>query len=357
MKIKFACKIINSSLFALLTNSKNKLNMKKMLKAMAFLAVSYIAVSCADVSVNDSEPALNSLNKGAKTSGEGRGCASMDVLAQKMREDPTLEDRMKEIEDHCDKFIKNNKNGRVGATGTLVIPVVVNVLYNTAAQNISQAQIQSQIDVLNKDFSGTNTDKNLVPSAFTSRFSNMEIQFTLSSVVRKQTTKTSWGTNDAMKSTATGGLNPTTPTTKLNFWICNIGGGILGYAQFPGGSSATDGVVISPQYFGSTGSVVTPFNKGRTATHEVGHWLNLRHIWGDANCGNDFVTDTPTQQTSNFGCPSFPRVTCGNGPNGDMFMNYMDYVDDACMYMFSAGQKTRSRAIFALGGTRASFNP
>jgi Pregnancy-associated plasma protein-A len=115
--------------------------------------------------------------------------------------------------------------------------------------------------------------------------------------------------------------------------------------------------VISPQYFGSTGSVVAPFNKGRTATHEVGHWLNLRHIWGDANCGNDLVSDTPTQQTSNFGCPSFPRVTCGNGPNGDMFMNYMDYVDDACMYMFSAGQKTRSRAIFALGGTRASFNP
>src|SRR6185503_7844831 len=99
--------------------------------------------------------------------------------------------------------------------------------------------------------------------------------------------------------------------------------------------SSTDGVVIDDNAFGSTGTVQAPYNKGRTATHEVGHWLNLRHIWGDANCGDDFVNDTPTQQTSNVGCPNYPHVTCGNGTNGDMFVNYMDYVNDACMAMFS----------------------
>ena len=87
----------------------------------------------------------------------------------------------------------------------------------------------------------------------------------------------------------------------------------------------------------------------------MGHWLNLRHIWGDASCGNDLVSDTPTQQTSNYGCPSFPHVTCSNGSNGDMFMNYMDYVDDACMYMFSNGQSSRMNALFASGGARASL--
>ena len=330
--------------------------MKKIIQIMAFFAISTAVISCSDSSLIDSEPAQNANRSSAKQSGEGRQCASMDVLKQNMQDDPELEKKMKNIEDHTKEFEKKMKNSRVGATGTLIIPVVVNVLYSNTNENISQAQIQSQIDVLNRDFSATNPDFNSVPSAFGGVKSNFEIQFTLSSVVRKSSTKTSWGTADAMKKTSKGGIAPTSPTTTLNLWICNIGGGILGYAQFPGGVSATDGVVIGPQYFGNTGFVSAPYNKGRTATHEIGHWLNLRHIWGDANCGDDLVSDTPTQQTSNFGCPAFPHVTCSNGTNGDMFMNYMDYTDDACMFMFSGGQKTRSRAIFAVGGARASFN-
>ena len=331
--------------------------MKKLLQMMAFVAISYTVASCVETSVVDSESATNDLNKSAKESSEGRQCASMDVLAQNKLEDPELEKRMNDIEEHTKNFIKNSKNGRVGATGTLTIPVVVNVLYNTAAENISAAQIQSQIDVMNRDFSATNPDKSLTPSVFAGLVSNFEIQFTLASVVRKQSNKTSWGTRDAMKNSKKGGIDPTSPSTTLNIWVCNIGGGILGYAQFPGGSLATDGVVIGPQYFGDTGYLAAPYDKGRTATHEIGHWLNLRHIWGDASCGNDFVADTPTQQTSNFGCPSFPHTTCSNGANGDMFMNYMDYTDDACMFMFTPGQKSRTRAIFDISGARASFNP
>src|SRR5690606_13054468 len=129
---------------------------------------------------------------------------------------------------------------------------------------------------------------------------------------------------------------------------CNIGGGILGYAQFPGGSSSTDGVVIL--YSSLPGGSAAPYNQGRTATHEVGHYLNLRHIWGDGRCNrDDFVTDTPTSDAPNYGCPSYPTVNCRSN---DMTMNYMDYTDDACMYMFSEGQKSRMRAIFASGGPR-----
>ena len=324
---------------------------------MAMIALSYTVISCSDSALIDSEFAQNPNRNSAKESGEGRQCAAMDVLEENKKDDPELEKKMKDIEDQTENFIKKQKNSRVGATGILTIPVVVNVIYSNSNENISQAQIQSQIDVMNKDFSATNLDINSVPSAFTGVKSNLEIQFTLANVVRKSSTKNSWGTRDAMKSAKRGGIDPTSPSTTLNIWVCNIGGGILGYAQFPGGSLATDGVVIGPQFFGNTGYVSAPYDKGRTATHEIGHWLNLRHIWGDASCGNDMVSDTPTQQTSNFGCPTFPHVTCSNGPNGDMFMNYMDYTDDLCMFMFSEGQKLRTRAIFAVGGARASFNP
>ena len=158
-----------------------------------------------------------------------------------------------------------------------------------------------------------------------------------------------------MKKTSTGGLNPTSPTTKLNLWVCTIGGGILGYAQFPGGSSATDGVVIDSRYLGDTGTATAPFNKGRTATHEVGHWMNLRHIWGDTTCGTDYVNDTPTHNTANYGIPSYPHYSTCSGNPIEMTMNYMDYTDDAGMYMFSNDQKSRMLAIFSAGGPRVSF--
>jgi hypothetical protein len=237
--------------------------------------------------------------------------------------------------------------------GIIEIPVVVNVLYRTAAENISLAQIQSQIDILNQDFNAENTDFNSVPSPFSLVKADVGIVFVLDQVRRKSTTKTSWGTRDAMKKSQ--GLLPISPTTKLNLWVCTIGGGILGYAQFPGGSSTTDGVVIDSRYVGNTGTATAPFNKGRTATHEVGHWMNLRHIWGDATCGSDLVADTPTHNTANYGCPSIPHFSTCSGNPQEMTMNYMDYTDDACMYMFSNGQKSRMLAVFASGGPRFSF--
>jgi hypothetical protein len=160
-----------------------------------------------------------------------------------------------------------------------------------------------------------------------------------------------------MKKTKQGGLNPTSPTTKLNFWVCTIGGGILGYAQFPGGSSATDGVVVDSKYVGVTSNTgpAYPYNLGRTATHEVGHWLNLRHIWGDTTCGSDLVADTPTHNTANYGVPAYPHYSTCTGTPIEMTMNYMDYTDDRGMYMFTTGQKARMDALFLSGGARFSF--
>lgn len=280
-----------------------------------------------------------------------RGCATHDVLLNKLSEDPKLAIKMNEIESFTQEVLRE---GRL-VNGKIEIPVVVNVLYKTNAQNISLAQIQSQIDVLNKDFNATNSDFNNVPSIFSGVKANVGISFVLDAVYRKKTNKTSWSTNDAMKKSTQGGINPTSPTTKLNLWVCNLGGGILGYAQFPGGSSATDGVVIDDNAMGTTGTASAPFNLGRTATHEVGHWMNLRHIWGDASCGSDLVSDTPTHNTANYGCPSFPHYSTCSGSPVEMTMNYMDYTNDSCMYMFSNGQKSRMLAIFAAGGARNSF--
>ncbi|MFN5183480.1 MAG: M43 family zinc metalloprotease [Bacteroidota bacterium] len=297
-----------------------------------------------------------------------RVCGTMDNLDRLNSIDPLLQSKMAEIENQTDQFIQFQSAAKFSPTPSTMavinIPVVVHVLYNTSTQNISDAQILSQITILNNDFRRLNADKINTPSTFSSVAADCEFNFCLASVsptgasttgiTRTFTSVTSWSANDQMKSSATGGVNPWPTDKYLNIWVCNLGGGLLGYAQFPGGSTATDGVVIGHQYFGNTGTATAPFNKGRTGTHEVGHWLNLRHIWGDAICANDFVSDTPTHYDANYGCPSHPKSnTCG--ASAEMFMNYMDYTDDACMNMFTLGQKSRMQALFATGGARASL--
>jgi hypothetical protein len=295
-----------------------------------------------------------------------RQCAAEDVLHQHLLENPILKQQLEAIERHTEEYIAA---GGVRERMVVTIPVVVNVVWNTAAENISDAQILSQIAVLNDDFRRLNADKVNTPSAFSGLAADLEINFCLATrdpsgnattgIRRQQTTVTAFGTNDAMKYTAQGGLDGWSRDQYLNFWVCDISGGILGYAQFPGtGLAATDGVVCDYQYVGTIGTATAPFNKGRTATHEVGHWLNLYHIWGDdgTSCsGSDLVADTPNQADEHYGCPVFPQLSCSSGPNGDMFMNYMDYTDDACMNMFTAGQKARAQALFAAGGARAAL--
>jgi hypothetical protein len=289
-----------------------------------------------------------------------RNCGTMEHYERAVQENPSYELNQIEIENFTNEFLSHN-NGTDRAIVT--IPVVVHVVYNTAEENISDAQILTQIDVLNKDFAKMNADAANTPSIFTA--SNTDIQFCLASVdptgaatsgiTRTATATTAFTTNDAMKNNSTGGKSAWDASKYLNIWVCDISGGILGYAQFPGGSASTDGVVLDYQYTGTIGTATAPFNKGRTATHEVGHWLNLRHIWGDATCGSDLVDDTPTHNMANYGCPTYPHLSTCTGAPVEMTMNYMDYTDDACMYMFSAGQTARMQALFATGGVRASL--
>ena len=320
-----------------------------MKKSLALLAGGFLLMMGCNKSSNNEKSAMAD-----EPTPTQRQCASYEVLQEQLKADPGLADRMNAIESFTSRIVNDPSAYRLLPDGTIEIPVVFNVLYRTAAQNVSLAQLQSQIDVLNEDYAGTNADHNLTTTYNTVKAGNIGVRFVLDQVIRKSTTKTSWTTNNAMKK-ASGGIAPTSPTTKLNIWVCNMGGGILGYAQFPGGASATDGVVLDDNATGRTGTAAAPFNKGRTATHEVGHWLNIRHIWGDATCGNDQVGDTPLHNTANYGCPAAGHLSTCTGTPVEMTMNYMDYSDDACMYMFSLGQRSRMLAVFASGGPRVSF--
>lgn len=284
-----------------------------------------------------------------------RNCSSMEVLDQQIEEDPKRLFKMEAIEKATQKFIQNPQKA---VTGTVTIPVVVHVVYNGSTQNISAAQINSQMVVLNEDFRRLNADADGTWPQGT----DSEIEFCLASVdpngnatsgiTRTSTSVNGFGTNDAVKFNSSGGKDAWPAADYMNVWVCNIGGGILGYAQFPGGNPATDGVVNDYRYFGNTGTAQAPFDLGRTMTHEVGHYLNLRHIWGDGGCGvDDFVSDTPTSDASNGGCNT-GHVSCGTV---DMVQNYMDYSNDACMNLFTVGQKNRMRAVFDTNGARESL--
>lgn len=294
-----------------------------------------------------------------------RTCAAEEVLKQQLIDNPALKQAMENVSRHTDQFVQQ---GGAQDRTVVTIPVVVHVVYYNSTQNISDAQIATQIQVLNDDFRRLNADASNTPGVWQGIAADCEVQFCMAQqdpsgaatngIVRKSTTVNGFSyTNDNIKYNSSGGSNIWDRNKYLNLWVCNISGSILGWAQFPGGAAATDGVVIDYAYFGTTGAT-PPFNLGRTATHEVGHWLNCYHIWGDdgtACTGTDQVSDTPNQADENYGCPSFPTISCSNGPNGDMFMNYMDYTDDACMNLFTNGQKTRMQSLFSSGGSRFSL--
>lgn len=282
-----------------------------------------------------------------------RECATNEAVQSIINSNPGVKQRMDQVELFTKRIIESNEVQKA-AGSTIIIPVVVHVLYNKPEENISAAQIQSQIDVLNEDFNLRNADRTQVPGIFSGVLANVGVQFVLDQVVRKATSKKSWPANDNMKFNQQGGSNSVDPEHKLNIWVCNLQK-YLGYAYYPGITPELDGVVCLYSAFGRIGTLMAPYNKGRTATHEVGHYLNLRHIWGDATCGTDLVDDTPLHNTANFGCPTYPHLSTCAGTPVEMTMNYMDYTDDFCMFMFSNGQKSRMLSLFVPGGPRAVF--
>ena len=293
-----------------------------------------------------------------------RQCAAMQEYERLLEESPSFRNAQRRAEEFTSRAISSGEAEQT-ARKLITIPTVVHVVYKKPKENISLAQIKSQIAALNMDYRATNPDKSKVPAPWQGLVKDPKIKFRLATkdpdgnktdgVVRVQTERAGFGAGDDVKRANRGGSRAWPTDAYLNIWVCTLSGGLLGYAQFPGGPKATDGVVILNTAFGTQGTIEAPFNLGRTLTHEVGHWLNLRHIWGDTlDCsGGDRVPDTPNCRGPNTGKPKFPKVSCSNGPNGDMFMNYMDYVDDDAMFMFTAGQVSRMNA--CLAGPRKSF--
>lgn len=323
--------------------------MKRLTFASALLCLTILSCQKADKTVETPEP---------EAAVAERRCASYELLQEKMAADPAYRQRLNALESFTQRTIASGLTERLSTRGEITIPVVFHVIYNTPQENISDAQIASQIDVLNEDFNLRNQDHRLVPSYFKDLKADVGIRFVLDRTIRVQTSRKQWSIgygDENVKFSARGGSDVVDPSTYLNVWVCNLGTGLLGYATFPGWNPETDGIVLNYPAVGRVGTLFKNYNKGRTATHEIGHWLNLWHIWGDATCGNDFVDDTPLHDTYNVGCPeSGLRSTCTGNPL-EMWMNYMDYTYDACLYMFTNGQKSRMLATMASGGPRASL--
>lgn len=291
-----------------------------------------------------------------------RTCETNEFNELQMQLNPEFRKNRERIEEFTKNF-QPSENRSV-----ITIPVVVHVVYNTPQQNISDAQILSQIAVLNQDFARLNADTSQTPAVWKPIGANTQILFCLAQrdpngnpttgITRTSTSITAFNgsADQRIFFTAQGGHDIWDRDRYLNIYTCNLGGGLLGYAQFPGGNPQTDGTVNLFSAFGTVGVVNPPYDKGRTVTHEVGHWLNLFHIWGDEpDCNqDDQVADTPLQGPENVGCPTFPKTdACQPVSPGVMFMNYMDYSNDACMNLFTQGQSTRMNA--ALNGPRASL--
>lgn len=268
-------------------------------------------------------------------------CGSNEMVRQQMAIDPVYAKKVDDLLKNKGNYSRNDQKGR---PASITIPVVVHVLYNSAEQNISDAQVQSQIDVLNEDFTATNSDYNNYDAGYGRVRGDLDIKFCLTQVIHKQTLHKSFGFNDNMKFTKKGGSDAIDPMHVLNIWVCDLGNKLLGFAYYPGITPEKFGVVCHTQAFGrgEQYNLFTDYDLGRTTTHEVGHAFGLVHIWGDARCGSDLVDDTPLHNDLNFGCPGEGHLSTCAGTPLEMWMNYMDYTDDRCMYFFTDGQAARA---------------
>ncbi|MFA4853060.1 MAG: M43 family zinc metalloprotease, partial [Bacteroidales bacterium] len=298
---------------------------------------------------------------------EKRNCGTMEYLQLQMQQDPTLKERMEQEESKFEKWIETHQEELANNKTVYTIPVVVHIACPNGA-NFSAARVQEQIDVLNEDYRKLNADGANVPSAFQSARGDCQIEFCLATKdpsgnsttgIEKKTSTIQFSyTNDDVKYASSGGWDAWDPTRYMNIWVCNLADQLLGYAAFPP-VSATYGVVILYSAFGITGASA-PFNLGRTTTHEIGHCFTLYHIWGNDNGGcssSDQCNDTPNQDGPNYYCPSFPTTdACTPSSPGVMFMNFMDYVDDDCMTMFTNNQASRVQSCISTYLTSVANN-
>ncbi len=288
---------------------------------------------------------------------------SASIKKQERLQDVKVAERVARIEAFTQQWIQDNQHTTQRTVVT--IPVVVHVLSHSTVGNISDAQIQSQFVVLNNDFRKTNSNFSSTPTAFQGVAADTEIEFCLASQdpngntttgITRTSVANDFNYEDDYFNIAKGGKAAWDNTKYLNVWIADLDPTLLGFATPPGTATVDDGAVINYRAWGTIGAVTMPSHLGRTATHEIGHYLNLEHVWGvNGGCSDDdLVADTPNQNDESGGCPTFPLLdNCTASGDGVMFNNYMDYSDDDCMTMFTAGQKARMLA--ALNGPRVGL--
>jgi len=292
----------------------------------------------------------------------GFNCISEQAYEQQLKTWTEFKKNQETLEKETQVRIKHPQMKT--AAGPKIIPVVFHIIHTGTSGNISDAQVIDQVNILNKEFKRLQADTSQTPAAFKPLAAPFDVEFRLATLdpggmctngivrIYHDLATCSFVWDDVKK------LSYWPSNMYLNVWLvesmhypgnasCNGGG----YAQYPGGNPLTDGVVMRSDLISSIGTSATNGGwgnfQGRYLIHELGHWFNLRHIWGNANCGNDLVNDTPPHETSNSGCPTFPHKpnnTCGGGPNGEMFTNYMDYTHGTCLNMFSVGQVARMDA-------------
>lgn len=289
----------------------------------------------------------------AQTADEVR-CGNETFFKNTLLRDTALTNQMRRNDEAIQLFLSEPGNMASQVRQPLTIPVVVHVVWHLEAENICDAAVLAQIEALNRDFSGENPDVSTVPAEFRPvQAGDIGLRFCLAAedaegklttgIVRIKTDEEAIGLSSKLYFDSTGGSSAWNPDKYLNIWVANTSSILAGFGTYPGLVPAEkSGLVIHPRFFGTSAS--GRYNMGRTAIHELGHYLGLYHLWGDC-ATDDGIDDTPPQMHSHSGCPQHPQISCSSS---NMFMNYMDYVDDRCMMMFTKGQKEKMLASLTL---------